>query len=196
MSAPSPDIQKTGGEHTYQQTSDTSEHSLLKHPHVCSCCEKDSTPLKTDHSTHCHSHPKITHTHNVINLTHGNPTNHMHPTTQSVHVHVHASPKSGSATKLPSTGCNCHLEEITGENGQEIRESGGGGQETKHQDTDDRIEISPLPPALPPRPPPRTRFEGQGTLMSSSRGHFSEGSLKQMRSTNQRVKFFRKKFNH
>lgn len=56
---------------------------------------------------------------------------------------------------------------------QEIRES-VGGQETK-QEADDRIEISPLPPALPPRPPPRPRVDGQGTL--NARGHFSNGKL-------------------
>lgn len=59
-----------------------------------------------------------------------------------------------------------------GEGVQEIRE-GGGLQETK-QDADDRIEISPLPPALPPRPPPRPRVDGQGTL--NARGQFSEGT--------------------
>lgn len=169
MSSPSPsDIQKSS-DHAYQ-TSETSEHSLLKHPHVCSCCEKDPPP-KTDLTSHCHLHPKVTHTHNVINLSHGNPTSHIHPTTQSVHVHVHASPKSGSAPKLPPSAiCNCHLEE-GGESGQEIRE-GGGIQETK-QDADDRIEISPLPPALPPRPPPRPRIDGQGTL--GTRGQFTRG---------------------
>lgn len=167
MSSPSPDIQKSS-DHAYQ-TSETSDHSLLKHPHVCSCCEKDPPP-KTDLSTHhCHLHPKVTHTHNVINLSHANPTSHIHPTTQSVHVHVHASPKSGSAPKLSPAACNCHLDE-TGDGGQEIRD--GGVQETK-QDADDRIEISPLPPALPPRPPPRPRLDGQGTL--STRGHFSTG---------------------
>lgn len=170
MSSPSPsDIQKSS-DHAYQ-TSETSEHSLLKHPHVCSCYEKDPLP-KTDHSTHCHLHPKATHTHNVINMSHGNPTSHIHPTTQSVHVHVHASPKSGNAPKLPPPVCNCHLEE-TSEDAQEIRES-SGVQETK-QDADDRIEISPLPPALPPRPPPRPRLDGQGSL--SARGHFSRGML-------------------
>lgn len=36
-------------------------------------------------------------------------------------------------------------------------------------DADDRIDISPLPPALPPRPPPRPRAEGHSTLGSRTR---------------------------
>lgn len=164
MSSPSPEIQKSN-DHPYP-SSETSDHTLLKHPRVCSCCEKEPPP-KTDLAAHCHSHAKVAHAHNVlINAA----TSHMHPTTQSVHVHVHASPKTGSATKLPPAACNCHLEE-TRDGVSEIRES-VGGQETK-QEADDRIEISPLPPALPPRPPPRPRTDGQGTL--NARGHFSNG---------------------
>lgn len=174
MSSPSPDIQKSS-DHAYQ-SSETSDHSLLKHPHVCSCCEKEPPPPKTDLSAHCHAHPKVGHAHNVISLSHGNPTSHVHPSTQSVHVHVHASPKTGNAPRPPpAAGCNCHLEEA-GDGAPEIRE-GAGPQDSK-QDADDRIEISPLPPALPPRPPPRPRTDGQGTL--STRGHFSDGRLKRI----------------
>lgn len=51
---------------------------------------------------------------------------------------------------------------------QEVVEGGG-----RKIEADDRIEVSPLPPALPPRPPPRPRGEGLGTL--NSRSHYREG---------------------
>lgn len=166
MSSPSPDIQKTS-DHAYQ-TSESSDHALLTHAHTCPCTEKTSidNPKTADGShTHCIT---SSHHHNVINLSHIPPTttSHIHPISQAVHVHVHASPKSGHAPKVTTTKpkCNCHLQDNNDSNvetqEQNIAASG------RKLEADDRIEVSPLPPALPPRPPPRPRFDEHGTLSS------------------------------
>ncbi|RZC36952.1 hypothetical protein BDFB_007382 [Asbolus verrucosus] len=161
MSSPSPDPQK-GVDHTYQ-SSETSDHGLLTHGHACPCNEKaniDSS--KTDLHAHCLS--KSSHHHNIISLSHvpAN-TNHIHPINQSVHVHVHASPKTAHTPKIPST-CTCHLQE----DADAIAEADGSlGQSARKLEADDRIEVSNLPPALPPRPPPRPRLDG--TLNSRHR---------------------------
>lgn len=144
MSSPSPETQKSPDLYPSNEATD-----LLKHPHVCTCGEKSSIDLTEI------SHKNIHH-HNAINL---GQASHVHP----VNVHVHASPKSGHSVKMTSPACSCHLQDDR-DVGQDARDVGGG----RKLDPDDRIEISPLPPALPPRPPPRPRFEGHGTLLSRS----------------------------
>lgn len=158
MSSPPPDQQKAV-DHTYQ-SSETSDHGLLSHLHTCPCtAEKSLNSSKTD-PIHCLT--KSSHHHNIISLSHiPTNTNHIHPPiNQSVHVHVHASPKTPHANKVIPTNCTCHLDESDA-----IAEVDASIQGRKF-DSDDRIEVSNVPPALPPRPPPpRPRFDG--TLTSS-----------------------------
>lgn len=151
MSSPSPDPQKSP-DHTYQ-SSETSDHGLLNHGHTCSCNDKSAIDSsKTDLHSHCIS--KSTHHHNIISLSHvpAN-TNHIHPINQSVHVHVHASPKTAHTPKIIPSTCTCHLQE----DADVIVEADTQGRKLE---PDDRIEVSNLPPALPPRPPPRPRLDG------------------------------------
>lgn len=169
MSSPSPGPQ-SGPEHTYQP-SDSSDHALISHTHTCQCSEKPTNidPSKCESNiSHSHLSGKSSHHHNLINLsTHGPPTTttHTHPTNQSVHVHVHAPPSSTHPPKLQSSTCNCHLQ-VENENPSEILQTTAPSRKIE---ADDRIEVSPLPPALPPRPPPRPRTEGHSTLSSRSR---------------------------
>jgi hypothetical protein len=161
MSSSSPDPQKPG-DHPYQ-SSESSDHDLLGHGHACPCGDKTSIdPSKTDHHTHCLS--KSTHHHNIIGLSHvpAN-TNHIHPISQSVHVHVHASPKTAHTPKIVPSTCSCHLQE----DADAVAEADAALGQTRKLEADDRIEVSNLPPALPPRPPPRPRLDG--TLNSRHR---------------------------
>lgn len=165
MSSPSPDPQKTP-DIGYQQ--DDSDHVLLtSHTHQCQCnnekCNLDNTAATTKSETsHIHC---LAHHHNVLNLTHVPPTttNHIHPISQSVRVHVHASPKTSHSPKVVTPSCNCHI--VNGSDGGDVTGIVSGGdnvvmsQVRKIDAADDRIEVSPLPPALPPRPPPRPRNE-------------------------------------
>lgn len=155
MSSPSPDIQKPPDlAYPSPETAD-----LLKHSHNCPCSEKPPLDAPKPDLPPCLKNPH----HHIIGHAHAAP--HVHP----VSVHVHASPKSGHAPKLAPPSCNCHLQGDVGSVGvQEVVEGGG-----RKIEADDRIEVSPLPPALPPRPPPRPRGEGLGTL--TSRSHFREG---------------------
>lgn len=86
----------------------------------------------------------------------------MHP------VNVHTSPKDTHATKLAPSSCTCHLQNED-DGGQDGHDAGVG----RKLEADDRIEISPMPPALPPRPPPRPRMDGLGTL--TNRSHLRRG---------------------
>lgn len=143
MSSPSPDPQKA--EHAYQP-SEASDHGLL---HGCTCSDTPKTDLNLPHGVSKPGH------HHVINLSHApTPTSHVHPIGQPVHVHVHPSPKTGQVAKMASPPCTCHVQEGC-ENVQE-EEPGTQGRKVD----EDRIEVSPLPPALPPRPPPRPRYDG------------------------------------
>ncbi|KAJ8925505.1 hypothetical protein NQ315_009344 [Exocentrus adspersus] len=162
MSSPSPDPQKV--EHAYQ-SSEASDHGLLNHaPHTCTCSEKLNvieTP-KTE-LTHTHCVPK-TNLHHVINLSHApSSTSHIHPINQAVHVHVHPSPKTGQMPKIVPPSCTCHIQEDC----ETIGNMDSVAQNRKIDE--DRIEVSPLPPALPPRPPPRPRYDGNGSLNSRCR---------------------------
>lgn len=182
MSSSSPDPQKSQ-DITYQQPEDTDHVLLTSHSHQCQCnnekCNLDNTGgTSKSETSHIHC---LAHHHNVLNLTHVPPstTNHIHPISQSVHVHVHASPKTSHTPKVVQPSCNCHV--VSGNNSGSV--SGGvvvgdgidvvtGVQSANNSDNvvvmnqvrnnkvdtaDDRIEVSPLPPALPPRPPPRPR---------------------------------------
>lgn len=145
MSTPSPDPQK--GDLTYQ-SSETSDHGLLSHVHTCNCSEKQTVDQSKTELTHTHCMPKSNH-HHVISLSHPpNATSHLHP-----HVHVHTSPKIETAPKI---SCTCHKKQEDCENIGEIEQRG----QNRKMEPDDRIEVSPLPPALPPRPPPRPRYDG------------------------------------
>ncbi|KAF5274127.1 hypothetical protein FQR65_LT04525 [Abscondita terminalis] len=165
MSSPSP-VPQSGTEHTYQP-SDSSDHALLNH--TCQCNEVPNIDSSKSDSTLCHSYIpnkcKLTHHHNLVNIsTHGSSNvTHPHTTNQSVHVHVHAPPNS-TLTKQPPSNCNCHIQ-LENENA-EIRQTTPSNRKIE---ADDRIEVSPLPPALPPRPPPRPRTDGRSTLSSRSR---------------------------
>lgn len=158
MSSPSPDPQKAA-EHTYQ-SSETSDHGLLAHGHPCPCADKPVDSSKSELHGHCLS--KSSHHHNIISLSHvpAN-TNHIHPINQSVHVHVHASPKTAHSPKIVPSTCTCHLQE----DADAIAEAEVA--QGRKLEADDRIEVSNLPPALPPRPPPRPRLDG--TLSSRHR---------------------------
>ncbi|CAH1117348.1 unnamed protein product [Phaedon cochleariae] len=61
---------------------------------------------------------------------------------------LQATPKGGAGA------CTCHVREE--QDGGDLEQCGQG----RKMEADDRIEVSPLPPALPPRPPPRPRYEG------------------------------------
>lgn len=149
MSSPSPPDPQKVVEHSYQ-TSEEGDHVLLTHSHACQCSEKCALDSKAE-TTHIHC---LSHHHNVLNLTHVPPssTSHIHPVSQSVHVHVHASPKTGHTSKVNPPTCNCHTENTENTAETTIRQN-------RKIEADDRIEVSPLPPALPPRPPPRPRNE-------------------------------------
>lgn len=159
MSSPSPDAPKIA-DLAYQQhqqhqqhQAEEAEHILLSHSHQCQCsgekCGLEGKP-ETAH-IHC-----LARHHNVLSLTHVPPssTSHIHPISQSVHVHVHASPKASPGPKPGAPPCGCHVDSRN----DEAVESALNLQPRK-ADPDDRIEVSPLPPALPPRPPPRPRNE-------------------------------------
>lgn len=173
MSSPSPDLQKT--DHLYLSNeggTGSDDHTPLNHSHQCSCAEKASLdPIaKTDSPKHTHHSLSKTAHHHVINLSHPpTTTSHIHPI-QSVPKHVHASSPSNTchSTKvITNSMCTCHVMQESSDNGNEIETS--AGQNARKIEADDRIEVSPLPPALPPRPPPRQRFEGRGTTDSRFR---------------------------
>lgn len=145
MSSPSPDPPK--GDLTYQ-SSETSEHGLLSHVHTCNCSEKSHADQTKTELSHTHCIPKPNH-HHVLSLSHPpNATSHLHP-----HVYVHTSPKIETTPKI---SCTCHNKQEDCENVVEIEQR----VPNRKMEPDDRIEVSPLPPALPPRPPPRPRYEG------------------------------------
>lgn len=163
-------------ESTYQSAEPT-DHGLISPPHHNTClCDQKSEPPNHAHQ-HCHPPTGLSPSHhrrNVLGLPHApSPTtNRAHSVNQSVHVHVHASPKTGHAPKiipLPPS-CGCHLHNAS-ETPVEIHDS------NRKLDADDSIEVSPLPPALPPRPPPRPRIDGHGTLNSRTRGLHRTGIL-------------------
>lgn len=171
MSSPSPGPPSVN-EHTYQP-SETSDHGLLNHSHSCLCPEKSTEEKNETNHAHCHHGIKNhAHHHNIIGITHApSPvTNHTHSINQSVHVHVHASPKTGHAPKIIPPNCNCHLQ--NNDSSSELHETG-----SRKLEADDSIEVSPLPPALPPRPPPRPRTDGHGTLTSRSRRPLRPGDV-------------------
>lgn len=69
---------------------------------------------------------------------------------------------------------------MVGDDGDLQTEGETGDRASLEQNTqarkleEDRIEVSPLPPALPPRPPPRPRYEGVGSLNSRYRPRMCE----------------------
>ncbi|KAF5275053.1 hypothetical protein FQA39_LY06990 [Lamprigera yunnana] len=169
MSSPSP-VPQSGTDHAFQP-SDSSDHALITHP--CQCTELSTVDTSKPESTLCHSYIpnkcKLSHNHNLINISSHGPsttTTHSHPNNQSVHVHVHA-PQNSTLTKQPPSNCNCHIQ-LENENNPEVHQT---TTTNRKSEADDRIEVSPLPPALPPRPPPRPRTDGRSTLSSRSRTH-------------------------
>nr|CAH7760227.1 unnamed protein product [Callosobruchus chinensis] len=151
MSTPStPDPQK--GE---LLSSDASEHGLLP-PCPCQqheCSAPPHTP-KADHQGHNHHNMRHVHqTHYNKNITASCPT------------HLHHQAKVSGACG----GC-CHTHRPPEEEPVSVGsgDDAGGGVCRKNDHPDDRIEVSPLPPALPPRPPPRPRYGGGGTLGSDA----------------------------
>lgn len=177
MSSPSPDIQKT--DHLYLSNevgNGSDDQTALNHSHQCTCSEKASLDQisKTDSPKHGHrSLSKSSHHAAVINVSHPpTTTSHIHPI-QSVPMHVHAaSTNTCHSTKvITNSMCTCHVMQEISDNGNEIEPS---TQYTRKIEADDRIEVSPLPPALPPRPPPRQRFDGRETLGSRCRPQTSK----------------------
>ncbi|CAG9860764.1 unnamed protein product [Phyllotreta striolata] len=144
MSSPSPDHQKA--ELTYQ-SSETSDHGLLGHVHACTCSEKaPSNPKNESGLSHMVAN-RPGPVQQIVNTSHA-----------SIHVHnmIHSqSPKTERALKNKGGSCTCHIQEDC-ETAEGFEQTGQG----RKSDADDRIEVSPLPPALPPRPPPRPRFDG------------------------------------
>ncbi|XP_050293859.1 uncharacterized protein LOC126734326 isoform X2 [Anthonomus grandis grandis] len=150
-------------DHHYQ-SSDTSDHGLLSH-HTCTCCreclETPETP-KTEHPRHPLPSPH----HHVVNLSHTplQMTHHVHLNHHNHH-HGAAVPPATASPKPQVKNCTCHLKT---ENEAEERQNIEPNAQGRKLD-EDRIEVSPLPPALPPRPPPRPRYEGTGSLNSRYR---------------------------
>ena len=166
MSSPSPDTQKSA-DHACPPATETGDHAILPpHAHSCLCNEKPNLENPKSETTHSHCLSQGHHL-NVINLSHAPPatTNHVHPVNQPVHIHSHSSPKIGNIPKALQPKCNCHLQEGCEGNPEVLDENVA---QSRKLEPDDRIEVSPLPPALPPRPPPRPRFDGQGTLSNRS----------------------------
>ncbi|KAJ8980143.1 hypothetical protein NQ317_014637 [Molorchus minor] len=119
-------------DHAYP-SSEASDHGLLSHVHTCTCSDKANVdPPKTDLSHPPHCLPTANHHH------------------ASVHVHVHPSPKTSHGAKIAPPTCTCHLQEDC-ENVDDMESR----SQNRKAEADDKIEVSPLPPALPPRPPPR-----------------------------------------
>ncbi|KAJ8955808.1 hypothetical protein NQ318_005349 [Aromia moschata] len=148
MSSPSPDPQKV--DHAYP-SSEASDHGLLGHVHACTCSEKPSadTPPKTDPSHQPLCLPKPAH-HHVIGLGHA-----LSASGHALSAGGHAPTASGHVHAL---GQPVHAHE--GENVADVDQAGPQGRKLE---PDDRIEVSPLPPALPPRPPP-----GRGTTAEAA----------------------------
>lgn len=164
MSSPLPGSQSSTENH--YQPSDSNDHALLNHANACQCHDKtNSDPSKCESgSSHCHLNNKNNHHHNLINLSLHVPT-HSHSTNTAVHVHPHSTPTSVHSSKVQTSTCNCHLQSENQSNLEIIQQSVSN---RKHE-ADDRIEVSPLPPALPPRPPPRPRIDDLNTLSTRSR---------------------------
>lgn len=155
MSQPSsPEPQKRGPPSTSSdglQLSETCcEHGILSSPTVqhhhqhfqCKCNLEKPTTESTNaeissSNPHCHHHHVAS------------------PINQSVHVHVHAQPKNAAQ-------CGCyHKESAEPISTADVHERESAS--SRKIDDDNRIEVSPLPPALPPRPPPRPRL-GDGSF--------------------------------
>ncbi|XP_076258589.1 uncharacterized protein LOC143195398 isoform X3 [Rhynchophorus ferrugineus] len=167
MSSPSPDPSKV--DHHYP-SSETSDHVLLSHTHTCTCCREcieKTEPPKTEHlHSHCHTKSNSHHQHHLININHPPiQTSHVHPS----HRHVPSSPKPETQTTKLVGNCTCHLKT---ENDSEDAPAIEQNAQTRKID-EDRIEVSPLPPALPPRPPPRPRYDGTSSLNSRYRPRIS-----------------------
>lgn len=157
MEAPSPALDHISN-HTYQTTSEGSDHSLLGHSHQC-LCPNDHTQNETPNIIE-HCHQKHHHL-NVINqLAH-------HPHHQ-IRASVHASPKSGTKVSAriiqtkqgqerPQSCCVQCCAQAPVQQHPEIHEA--NIVQNRKLDADENcIEVlSQLPPALPPRPPPRQR---------------------------------------
>ncbi|XP_066154293.1 uncharacterized protein [Euwallacea fornicatus] len=161
--------QEPGGtimEHHYQ-SSEASDHGLLTHAH-CTCCrecatERSETP-KTDHIyPPCLAKSSPHHLpHHVGGLSH----THLQPSHVHLnHHHVAAPPKTETGANKMCGSCSCHIK-VDNESGDRANLE-QSAQARKLEE--DRIEVSPLPPALPPRPPPRPRYEGAGSLGSRYR---------------------------
>lgn len=144
MSTPSPDLQK--GDLTYQ-SSETSDHGLLTHVHTCTCSDKTLSNTAKNETNHTHLGTRQGNLQQIVNTSHS-----------SIHAHnvIHSqSPKTEHIPKVIGSSCTCHIQEDC-ENTEGFGQSGQG----RKSEADDRIEVSPLPPALPPRPPPRPRYDG------------------------------------
>ncbi|XP_018327733.1 homeobox protein 2 isoform X2 [Agrilus planipennis] len=168
MSSPSPGPQSSI-ENAYHP-SDTSEHALLSFNHTRQCIE-NNCPLENPKPCNIQcSHVKPSHHHNILNHPHHTTLSTSHSQNainQAVHVHVHNSLNQVLPSKVSPPPCNCHLQSDN-ESNLEKHEVVAHGQNKNKIEVDDRIEVSPLPPALPPRPPPRPRSDGLGTLNSRS----------------------------
>ncbi|CAG9764423.1 unnamed protein product [Ceutorhynchus assimilis] len=152
-------------DHHYQ-CSESSDHGLLTHTHTCTCCrdciETPESPKTENLHPHCIAKSTAHHQHHVINLAHPHlQTSHVH----LGHHHVPSSPKNGNQAAKLQGSCTCH---IKAENETDDRSSIEPTPQTRKLD-EDRIEVSPLPPALPPRPPPRPRYDGTNSLNSRYR---------------------------
>lgn len=138
MASPSPsDLKPLPLEHAYQSSDTISCHCGVDKLET-NKTERDReriSPVSIQYQhTHAHQHYQHTAAHAL----------------SQVHVHVHT-----PAPQAPKTmaNCTCHL--------QNVNDAENGGQDPERKiEADDRIEISPLPPALPPRPPPRPRYDG------------------------------------
>ncbi|KAK9886652.1 hypothetical protein WA026_017573 [Henosepilachna vigintioctopunctata] len=180
MSSPSPDLPNSS-EYLHQHPSDNE----LTHPsQKCQCNEKLDEIIETFKTEPPHLHCPLRTTNHHHSSHALNAPSHSHPVNQLSQINqiscsthniqsIQSSPKINPATKLSKTGCSCHLPED--EHGKEETER----RDVRKFEPDDRIEISPLPPALPPRPPPRPRFDSSlGSRYRTRRASANSGESK------------------
>lgn len=151
MSSSSPDPSKSP-DHLLP----VNENNELIHPNQkCQCNERLRDTIETPKTDLSHPHcssKAIHHHHSTQTLTapqHSHQINQLNQINQiSCSVHTIQNIQAS-----PNTGCSCHFQEESHQKDEvDVRE-------LRKFESDDRIEISPLPPALPPRPPPRPRFD-------------------------------------
>lgn len=142
MSGTAPDPQKP-------QLSESAMEENINHHHKCTCDEIENFPkIETGIVNNHIKTPQL-------NNRHLNNQCNNHNCSQNRESNKASSTKTNVTTtstpKIIQSNCTCHL--------QDSQKDKDDVNNLRKFEADDRIEISPLPPALPPRPPPRPRFD-------------------------------------